>query len=138
MKSRETSRIKKQVPLTNPMKHQESRNPHKDPKRNINKPYCRSLEPSLSPPRFNHCHLFGLSFYSSWKVCSSWISFWVFVLVIFGFLFGFLVMSERRSVTKMHGWEIESARLNFNLNEIEFYKLNFYDTIMKSSSVNSI
>ena len=38
---------------------------------------------------------------------------------------------ERWSVTKRHGW-------GFNFTKLEFYKLNFYATILKSSSLNSI
>ena len=87
--------------------------------------------------------LFFVDFCLGFCLQSSWflgLGFWLWLgsivtasLVCFlslrGFLYGFLsswflVVSKRQSVIERHGWEIEFVGLNFNLNEIEFYKLD--------------
>ena len=69
-------------------------------------------EPLLLPPAFD---LSGLFFLSLW-FRFDFMGFWLWVRDKF-------VMECNK---KRHGWEIESVRLDFNLNETEFNELDFF------------
>ena len=112
---------------------QESRNPKTQREKHQQTPLpppgfnrCHLQEPSLLPSAFD---LFGLFFLSLW-----------FRFDFMGFCLGFWLWVRDEFAMecnrKRHGWEIKSIRFNFNLNEIEFYKLDFYAMILKLSSMN--